>query len=47
MNKLRDLVDGEETTLSMSTIKAIQEEWKAIGPVPASQNRNLWASFNA
>lgn len=47
LNKLRDLVDGEETTLSMSTIKAIQEEWKTIGPVPTSQNRNLWASFNA
>lgn len=47
LNKLRDLVDGEETTLSMSTIKSIQEEWKTIGPVPTSQNRNLWASFNA
>ena len=47
LNKLRDLVDGEETTLSMSTIKAIQEDWKSIGPVPTSQNRNLWASFNA
>jgi hypothetical protein len=47
LNKLRDLVDGEETTLSMSTIKSIQDEWKAIGPVPTSQNRNLWASFNA
>ena len=47
LNKLRDLVDGEETTLSMNAIKAIQEEWKSIGPVPSSQNRNLWASFNA
>jgi hypothetical protein len=47
LNKLRDLVHGEETTLSMSTIKSIQEEWKSIGPVPISQNRNLWASFNA
>ncbi len=47
LNKLRDLVDGEETTLSMNAIKAIQEQWKAIGPVPAAQSRNLWASFNA
>lgn len=47
LNKLRVLVDGEETTLSMGTIKSIQEEWKTIGPVPTSQNRNLWASFNA
>ncbi|REG94517.1 DUF349 domain-containing protein [Algoriphagus antarcticus] len=47
LNKLRELVDGEETTLSMSTIKALQEEWKSIGPVPPSQNRSLWASYNA
>lgn len=47
LNKLRDLVDGEETTLSMGAVKAIQEEWKSIGPVPSAQSRNLWASFNA
>lgn len=47
LNKLRDLVDGEETTLSMGAIKSIQEQWKSIGPVPTAQNRNLWASFNA
>lgn len=47
LNRLRLLVDGEETTLSISTIKAIQDEWKSIGQVPASQNKNLWASFNA
>ncbi|SDC81270.1 protein of unknown function [Algoriphagus faecimaris] len=47
LNRLRELVDGEETTLSMNAIKAIQEEWKAIGPVPSSQNRSLWASYNA
>lgn len=47
LNKLRDLVDGEETTLSMNAIKSIQEQWKAIGPVPMAQSKNLWASFNA
>ena len=47
LNKLRDLVDGEETTLSMSSIKAIQDHWKSIGPVPVAQNKSLWASFNA
>jgi hypothetical protein len=47
LNKLRDLVDGEETTLSMSTVKSIQETWKTIGPVPLAQSKNLWASFNA
>lgn len=47
LDKLRILVDSEETTHSINTIKHIQEEWKKIGPVPAAQNRNLWASFNA
>lgn len=47
LDRLRELVDGEETTLSINTIKSIQEEWKKIGQVPSSQNKNLWASFNA
>lgn len=47
LDKLRELVDGEETTHSINTIKQIQDEWKKIGPVPAAQNRNLWASYNA
>lgn len=47
LNKLRELVDGEETTFSMATIKGLQEEWKKIGQVPPSQNRSLWASYNA
>jgi len=47
LNKLRDLVDGEETTLSITTIKDIQDTWKSIGQVPAAQNRSVWASYNA
>jgi hypothetical protein len=47
LDRLRELVDGEETTHSINTIKQIQDEWKKIGPVPAAQNKNLWASYNA
>ncbi|MFC4872422.1 DUF349 domain-containing protein [Negadavirga shengliensis] len=47
LDKLRELVDGEETTHSIETIKGIQEEWKKIGSVPHNQNKNLWASYNA
>jgi len=47
LDRLREIVDGEETTDSITTIKKMQEEWKSIGPVPASQNKNVWASFNA
>ena len=47
LNKLRVLVDGEETTLSMAAVKSIQDAWKNIGQVPMAQSKNLWASFNA
>jgi len=47
LNKLRVLVDGEETNSSIHVVKAIQENWKAIGAVPGSQSKALWASFNA
>ncbi|MDN3670891.1 DUF349 domain-containing protein [Echinicola jeungdonensis] len=47
LEQLRELVDGEETTHSISTIKEIQQQWKQIGPVPAAQNKSLWASYNA
>jgi hypothetical protein len=47
LEKLRSIVDGEETTLSINTIKQIQEDWKKIGQVPNAQNKNLWASYNA
>jgi hypothetical protein len=47
LDKLRELVDSEETTSSINAIKAIQQEWKSVGPVPANQNKNLWASYNA
>ena len=47
LEKLRHLVDGEESTTSINAIKEIQEEWKAIGQVPPQHVRNLWASYNA
>ncbi|WP_209330335.1 DUF349 domain-containing protein [Lunatimonas salinarum] len=47
LDRLRELVDSEETTSSIEVIKGIQQEWKSIGPVPANQNKNLWASYNA
>ncbi|UJP64091.1 DUF349 domain-containing protein [Mongoliitalea daihaiensis] len=47
LDKLRELVDSEETTHSINAIKQIQDDWKKIGPVPSNINKNLWASFNA
>ena len=47
LDKIRDLVDGEESTISLKAIRTLQDDWKAIGPVPANQNRTLWANYHA
>ncbi|MDN5204913.1 DUF349 domain-containing protein [Fulvivirgaceae bacterium BMA10] len=47
LENLRKLVDGEETTTSINSIKEIQAEWKAIGQVPGQHAKNLWANYNA
>ena len=47
LEKLRELVDGEETITSLNVIKELQKEWKSIGQVPGAQARTLWANYNA
>lgn len=47
LDKIRELVDGEETNFSIGAVRSLQDEWKKIGPVPASQNKLLWANYNA
>jgi hypothetical protein len=47
LDRLRDLVDGEETITSLNVIKEIQKEWKSVGPVPGNQSKTLWANYNA
>jgi hypothetical protein len=47
LDRLRDLVDGEETITSLNVIKDLQKEWKSVGPVPGNQSKTLWANYNA
>src|SRR5690606_7353742 len=47
LEKLRSLVDDEETTASINALKEIQNEWKKIGQIPAGQVKTLWANYNA
>jgi len=47
LEKLRNLTDAEEDQSSLEALKELQEEWRSIGPVPSSQNRDLWARYNA
>jgi hypothetical protein len=47
LEELRKLVDEEETTSSIESVKKIQERWKTIGPVPGQYVKNLWANYHA
>lgn len=47
LDRLRDLVDSEETITGLNVIKELQKEWKSVGPVPGSQSKTLWANYNA
>jgi len=46
LEKLRAIVDGEETNTSIGALKHIQQEWRSIGPVPGQNTKSLWATFN-
>ncbi len=47
LDSLRELVDNEETQVSMNRLRELQNEWKASGPVPPQHNRSLWANYHA
>jgi hypothetical protein len=47
LEKLRELVDTEETGASIKDLKELQVQWKEVGPVPSSQLKSLWANYNA
>ncbi len=47
LEKLRELVDGEESTASINSLKELQQEFRKIGPVPGPQVKTMWANYNA
>ena len=47
LETLRALVDEEETTSSIQSVKTIQEKWRTIGPVPGQHVKTLWANYHA
>jgi hypothetical protein len=47
LERLREVVDAEETTASIGVLKKIQQEWRAIGPVAPKHIKTLWANYNA
>ncbi len=47
LEELRALVDEEETTSSIQSVKKIQEHWRELGPVPGQHVKTLWANYHA
>jgi len=47
LEKLRSLVDGEDSAQSFQIFKQLQLDWKQGGPVPMAQQKTLWANYNA
>lgn len=47
LEKIRELIDGEETDNSIKAVRELQNDWKTVGPVPGQHNKTLWANYNA
>ncbi|WP_425391077.1 DUF349 domain-containing protein [Ekhidna sp.] len=47
LEQLREIVDGEESSESINSVRELQSEWKKVGPVPGAMNKTLWANYNA
>jgi hypothetical protein len=47
IEKLRQLVDGQDASNQFSVFKDLQKEWKGIGSVPGTQAKTLWANYHA
>jgi len=47
LEQLRELVDGEESTASINTLKELQQQWRKLGPVPGAHVKSMWANYNA
>ena len=47
LDRLRALVDSEETQASLEQLRVLQQEWRDSGPVPPAGSRNLWANYHA
>lgn len=47
LERLRELVDGEESTASINALKGIQQEWRNVGQVPGAYAKTMWANYHA
>lgn len=47
LERLRELVDGEESNASINSLKDLQEEWRNVGQVPGAYAKTMWANYHA
>jgi hypothetical protein len=47
IEKLRQLLESQESSNQFDTFKQVQQEWKSIGPVPGAQAKTVWANYHA
>lgn len=47
LEKLRALIDGEDSAQSFQMFKELQNEWKHVGQVSMAHVKTLWANYNA
>ncbi|MFM8348973.1 MAG: DUF349 domain-containing protein, partial [Bacteroidota bacterium] len=45
--RIREVVEREDAISGFQEFKKLQDEWRAIGPVPAAQIKPMWASYHA
>jgi len=47
LSRLRAVVEHENASVGFQEFKKIQNEWRAVGAVPQTYNKELWASYHA
>lgn len=47
LEKLRELVDHQNSENQFDAFKQLQNEWKTIGPVPGVHAKTIWANYHA
>jgi hypothetical protein len=47
LERLRDLADSQGTANQFEKFKEIQNSWKALGSVPGTQAKTVWANYHA
>ena len=45
IERAQRLVGGEDSRKAIEDVKALQQQWRAVGPVPRAEDQRLWEEF--